>query len=94
MKEIKKPKWDDYATRGVMGSHNFSDVEEPLKKGISITGKYKDRDIHMTITNEPSPGIFEAEIYDIEPNEATYEGLSIDDIVEIDRKHICWHDKK
>ena len=94
MTEIKKPKWDDCPNRGIIGENvSFSDIGEQLKKGMTITAKYKGKNINMKITAETSPGVFNATIFDIEQNAATYEGIAINDIVEIKREAICWHHK-
>lgn len=93
MSEIKKPKWDKPYMRSVWRG-TIHNVDEPLTQGMKITAKYKGKNIHMKILNETSDDVFESEIFDIEPNATTYEGLSINDVVEIRREDICSHQKK
>jgi len=90
---VKKPKWDNCDRQGVSGG-TFPNIDEPLKKGMTITGKFKGKNINMRITDVKSSAVFEAEIIDIEQNATTHDDLSIGDIVEISREFVCWHHVK
>jgi hypothetical protein len=98
MTEIKKPKWDQCGKkRGILVEGNkgvpFSAIDEPLKKGMTITGIYKGKDITMKILKETSSNVFQAEIFELETNADEYEGLAVNDIVEIHRSAVCWHQR-
>lgn len=95
MKQIKKPNWDkrENNMRGVTGQRNaaFFAVDESIKKDMTITAKYKGRNINMKVISEISPDKFTAKIFDMGTNSMEYKGLSLDDIVEINKDFICWH---
>ncbi len=93
MAEIKRPRWDTCEGLTGIWQGTPDEIGRPLPIIRTITAKYKGRAIRMRITNEPTKNIFEAEIFDIEPDEDTYEGLSIGDIVEVDRASIYYQQK-
>jgi len=96
MTKIKKINWDDCNIQGITSSEyvSFSAIYGSVENGISVSAKYKGKNINMKIITEISPDLFEAEILDMEPNIATYEDISIGDRVEIPRQSICWIQKK
>lgn len=96
MTDIKKPKWDSCDIRGITSAEHvpFSAIDGPVEIGMRVYAKYKDKSIGMDIISEISHDLFEAEIFDIDPHMATYEGLSLEDRVELPRKAICWIQKK
>ena len=96
MTTVKKPQWDECKIRGLVSKRAdaFSAIEGPIENGMIVFAKYKDKNVHMKITGEISIDVFEAVIIDIESNMTDYEGLSINDKVEIPRRFICWLQEK
>lgn len=96
--EIKKVKWDDCeGDKGALETHDPKKRQlqffDPAKKGMEVRANYKKCHIHLLITEELSATDFNAKVTLITPFDYTIsepDDLFENDLVEIDREHICW----
>ncbi len=93
MKNIKQISWDKCSSPGITGNpknHISLNPDQNVDVAMEVSSKYQGRSVLLKILEKISDNEYIAVITGFEPPAETYEDLSINDYVYIDRKHICW----